>query len=252
MGGTAGIMRHRTVEYPPINTLKLVADDIWIVDGPVIRFGMPWPKMPFPTRMTVIRLREGLVVHSPTELTAALKSSIEQLGQPRWIIGPNRIHYWWIPEWREAFPAADIYLAPRINEQAGDHIRFAAHTLDRASGYPWDGEIATLPIAGSYMTEVEFFHHASRTLILTDLIENFEPQKLSFLARWLTWAGGAQHPDGQMPRDMRLTYKDKAALKSAIEKMIDWDPERIILAHGRWYEKDGAAELERAFRWLLD
>jgi hypothetical protein len=33
--------------------------------------------------------------------------------------------------------------------------------------------------------------------------------------------------------------------------MIGWAPERIILAHGRWYPRDGVAELERAFRWVL-
>ena len=33
--------------------------------------------------------------------------------------------------------------------------------------------------------------------------------------------------------------------------MIDWDPERVILAHGRWFERDGAAELKRAFGWVL-
>ena len=27
--------------------------------------------------------------------------------------------------------------------------------------------------------------------------------------------------------------------------------EIVIVAHGRWYEKDGAAELRRAFRWIL-
>jgi hypothetical protein len=41
---------HAHDTYPPINTLKPVVDDLWIVDGPVIRFGFPWPKMPFPTR----------------------------------------------------------------------------------------------------------------------------------------------------------------------------------------------------------
>jgi hypothetical protein len=33
---------------------------------------------------------------------------------------------------------------------------------------------------------------------------------------------------------------------------VAWQPERIILAHGRWYEKDGTEELRRAFRWLLE
>ena len=34
--------------------------------------------------------------------------------------------------------------------------------LDKDTGYPWDAEIATLPIAGSFMAEFEFFHQASR------------------------------------------------------------------------------------------
>lgn len=240
--------------YPPLNTLKRVAENVWIVDGPLIRFGPPGLKMPFPTRMTVVRLDDGaLFLHSPTALTSALKADIEKVGTPRWIVGPNRLHYSWIPDWKDAFLHANVYLAPRIKEQAGGRIAFAAFDLDACDGYPWDRAIATLPVAGSYMTEVVFFHHASRTLILTDLIENFEPRKLGFLMRWLTRFGGVQAPDGKMPRDMRFTFRNqKHELKGAVETMIAWNPERIIIAHGRWYDKGGANELRRAFRWVLD
>ncbi|MGQ4659154.1 DUF4336 domain-containing protein [Lysobacter sp. F6437] len=246
--------REPAATYPPLNTLKPVADDVWIVDGPTIEFGMPWPKMPFPTRMTVIRLGNDLFIHSPTPLTRDLMTEVETIGTPRWIIGPNRIHYWWIPEWREVFPDTRVYLAPRIREQADGRIDFSTAELERDSGYPWDAAIATLPVTGNFMTEVEFFHHASRTLVLTDFIENFEPGKLdAWWMRWLTKFGGVQDPDGQMPRDMRLTYsKQKPQLKAAVERMIAWNPERVILAHGRWYPTDGTTELRRAFRWLLD
>ena len=237
--------------YPPLNTLKRVCDDLWIVDGPVIRFGMPWPKMPFSTRMTVVRIAGDLFIHSPTPLVPALRTEIEKAGRPRWIVGPNRIHYWWIPEWKTAFPEAEVWLAPRIAEQAGDRIDFPHRLLDREASYPWDAEIATLPITGRFMTEIVFFHRPSRTLILTDLIENFEPHKLdSAIMRWLTRMGGVQHPHGAMPRDMRMTFAGRMpALRAAIEKMIAWAPERIVLAHGRWYEKNGTAELQRAFHW---
>ena len=105
----------QSLTYPPLNTLKSVAPDVWIVDGPVIEFGMPWPKMPFSTRMTVIRIGAGdLFIHSPTPLIPSLRAQVESEGRPRWIIGPNRIHYWWIPEWHRAFPDAEVYLAPRI------------------------------------------------------------------------------------------------------------------------------------------
>src|SRR3546814_16073123 len=112
-----------------------------------------------------------------SDVCSSDREEIAALGTPRWIIGPNRIHYWWIPEWKRAFPDAGAWLAPRIREQAGARIDFDAHPLDAGSGYPWDGAISTLPVAGSFMTEVELFHNASRTLLLTDFIGNFEPGK---------------------------------------------------------------------------
>lgn len=237
--------------YPPLDTLKPVADGVWIVDGPQIRFGMPWPKAPFPTRMTVLRLAEGaLFVHSPTPLTPALRAAVAALGTPRWIVAPNRIHYWWVPDWHAAWPHAEVRAAPRVREQAGDRIDFATLPLEREDGYGWDAEVRTLPVRGRYMTEVVFFHVASRSLLLTDLIENFEPDRLpSAWMRWLTRFGRVQDPDGQMPVDMRRTYPAET-LRAAVDTMIAWDPARVILAHGRWYEREGAAELRRAFRWL--
>lgn len=121
--------------YSPIDTLKSLAEDVWIVDGPVIRFGMPWPKFPFPTRMTVVRLISGeLFVHSPTPLTLPLQQEIERIGRVRCIIRPNRIHYWWIPEWKSAFPDAAVYLAPRIEQQAKGRIAFEGLPLAATNG----------------------------------------------------------------------------------------------------------------------
>ena len=236
--------------YPPLNTLKCVTQNVWVVDGPVIRFGMPWPKFPFPTRMTIVRLTSGeLFVHSPTPLMPTLRAEIEREGRARFIVGPNRIHYWWIPEWKVAFPDADVYLAPRIKQQARGRIAFDTIPLAAETGYPWDAEIATLPIVGSYMTEVEFLHRASRTLILTDLLENFEPEKVGWLfLRLLTCIGGVSPPHGGLPRDLRLSFtcRHKREFRAAVKTMLAWNPERVIFAHGRWHERNGAAELRRA------
>jgi hypothetical protein len=246
------MLKEQTSTYPPLNTLNLVSEDIWIVNGPAVRFGPPLLRMPFSTRMSIIKLAGGIFIHSPTLLVPSLKAEIDKIGDVKWIIAPNRLHYTWVQNWAEAFPNACVYLASGIEKQARDRISISGLSLDKDCGYPWDGEIATLPIVSSYMTEVEFFHYASRTLILTDLIENFEPNKLvSFAMRLMTYIGSAQDPSGSMPRDMRMTFaKCKPHLRGAIEKMISWNPDRIILAHGRWYRKDGTVELERAFEWL--
>ena len=39
------------------------------------------------------------------------------------------------------------------------------------------------------------------------------------------------------------TRRHRRALREAVLRMLAWNPERVIIAHGRWYERDGAAEL---------
>ena len=243
------------VTYPPLQTLKPIATDAWIVDGPAIKFGFPWPKFDFPTRMTVFRLEGGkLFVHSPVELTEPLRAEIDALGEVAWIIEPNRIHYWWAPEWRAAYPDAEVWLAPEIREHSKGRIDFVARELETSDVYPWDQEISTFAARGGFMTEYEFYHAPSGTLVLTDLIENFEMEKThNPLMRGLLRLGGVAAPDGQMPRDLRLTFhKHVDELRQMVEKLIALKPERVVIAHGKWFESNGEAELRRAFRWLLD
>jgi hypothetical protein len=101
------------------------------------------------------------------------------------------------------------------------------------------------------MTEFVFFHRSTRTLVLTDCIENFEaPQLAAAWMRWLARLGGVLDPDGQTPRDLRGTFwKNRSQVARTVDKLVSWNPERIILAHGRWYPRDGTAELQRALRW---
>jgi len=51
---------------------------------------------------------------------------------------------------------------------------------------------------------------------------------------------------------MAASFRSKSLhLRDVVETMIGWQPVRVILAHGRWYENDGTAELQRAFRDVL-
>ena len=43
---------------------------------------------------------------------------------------------------------------------------------------------------------------------------------------------------------------NKKQARNSFTKMMQWQPEKVILAYGRWYDKDATAELKRAFRWL--
>jgi hypothetical protein len=55
-------------------------------------------------------------------------------------------------------------------------------------------------------------------------------------------------------------YSEQAAKKpiwaacvcrAAVEELLSWQPEGIILSHGRCFESDGSAILRRLFGWVL-
>lgn len=237
--------------YEPLNTLMAIGDDIWIVDGPMIKFY----GMPFPTRMTVIRLQNGdLMLHSPCALTDDLKMAVSKLGTVKHLISPNWIHYAYIHEWAVAFPKAVSWASPNVRKRAKKYKSDVVFNRDlgAVAEIDWANEVNQMIVPGSKVhEEVVFFHKTSKTLILTDLIENFEPKNVPWWFRPIIRIAGISDPDGQMPRDMRMTFRaGRKQLRGAVETMIGWEPKQIIVAHGRWYDRDGVAELRRAFRWV--
>ena len=240
--------------YAPINTLKPIAENAWIVDGPEITMRYLGFGLPFPTRMTVFRLADGaLWIHSPTPISDSLAREVTALGNVRFLIAPNALHFWWIGDWKERFPQALAYAAPGVRKAAAG--RFTAFDADLGDEPPseWAGQIEQTLVRGDFFSEVVFLHNESRTLVLTDLIENFEPGRIRCHGmRWLTRIGGVCDPDGKTPYDMRLTFlRHRAAVRANVSRMLDWRPQRAIVAHGRWYEHDAVRELERAFRWVM-
>ncbi|MGR3805324.1 DUF4336 domain-containing protein [Marinibacterium profundimaris] len=241
-----------TTGYEPLNTLKPVVFGVWLIDGPAIRFY----GVPFSTRATVIRLRSGNIwVHSPTRLTESLRAEVAELGPVRHLVAPNWIHYAYLTEWQAAFPGVTTWAAPGVarRAQAKGMELHIDHRLGQDAPDDWAGEIDQMIVEGSSThREAVFFHHATRTLILTDLIENFERENMPLLMWPLLRMVGILDPHGSMPKDMRATFRDgHEQLEAAVRQMIDWGPERVILAHGRWFETGGTEELKRAFGWIL-
>jgi len=239
--------------YEPLGVLKPVAEDVWIVDGPEIRFRYACLKIPFPTRMTVIRLPTGsLWLHSPTELNEALAEQVGRLGQVAHLVAPNTLHYWWIKDWKARFPEAEVWAVARLDPGARDRVP-EHRQLGNEPPPAWRGQIDQVIVEGTRIMEADFFHRPSRTLLITDLIENFEDRRFnSVFYKWLSHIGGVIDPDGKAPLDLRLTFsRNRDQVRSAVEQMIAWNPERVIMAHGRWYATNAVGELRRAFRWAL-
>ena len=238
--------------YEPINVLKPGAPDVWVVDGPEVRMRYFGLRLPFTTRMTVIRLPDGkLWLHSPTEPATALLEALAALGPIAFLTAPNRLHTTWLAAWHARFPqalAAGIAAEPAWRGGRLD----VALDLAGPGPFPWADAIKHFVVPGGMFSEAIFFHRASRTLIVTDLIENFELCRVScFWLRALLRLTGPLDPNGTAPPDMRWSFRrHRPELRAALAGMRAWGPERIILAHGRWYDVEARHELDRAFAWV--
>lgn len=244
--------------YPPLYTLKPIAENIWVVDGDLIEMDAVVTKLPFSTRMTVVRLPDGkLWCHSPIVPNQALFDRLDSLGQVAHLVSPNKIHYAYIAAWKERYPQALAWASPGVEERAAgqkNSVTFDRALTDQAPP-AWSDQLDQLIFKGSsYIEELVFFHKASKTLILTDLIENFETDKFpsSLRAKAYKLARIAA-PDGQTPIDYRMTFlghQDQA--RASLDRMLAWQPDKIILAHGRCFLENGTAELKRGLRWIRD
>ena len=239
--------------YPPFDLPKPLAPDLWVVDAEPMRI----MGAAVPVRMTVARLSDGgLWLHSPTRCGPAVLDALGALGPVRHLVAPNVAHWTFLEGWQRACPEAVTWAAPNLRRRIA--VRMSRVRLDRdlGDGPPeeWADEIDQAIVPGGLgFREVAFLHRAGRTLVLTDLVLNLEDERVPAATRAYARATGTRAPHGSTPRYLRaailLRRRDAAA---AVERILAWAPERVVFAHGRPFEEDGAERLRRAMAWLVD
>lgn len=248
-GRSGRLCRVAEPTYPPLDMLKPLAEALWIVDsGPISAAGLH-----LPVRMTVARLASGdLLLHSPTRFTPKLARELDALGPVRHLIAPTTAHWSFLGDWQEAYPGAVTWAVPGLRDRA--QVRSSGIRIDRdlAPDAPqeWAPDFSQgLVTGGAGFHEAYFFHKDTRTLLLADLIENLEPAKLHPAARLAMWAAGATRATTAHHVRAILRLGGEEAARS-IRAMLALSPARVVFAHGRWFEDDGAKRLAAAFGWL--
>jgi hypothetical protein len=249
---TAGITSRKSTRHDEdavtASGLREFGPGIWVCDGPVV----PFLTFPYPTRMAVIRLSDGsLFVWSPIALSAELRTAVDALGRVRYLVSPNAIHHLFLGEWKSACPQARLYASPGLRKKRDD-LAFDADLGD-APEPEWAAEIDQVVVHGSFaMTEVVFFHRASGTAIFADLIENFPPDWFEGWRGIVARLDGIVAPHPGAPREWRLSFLNRRAARAALDQILGWPIERVLMAHGELVTEDGAAFVRRAFGWLLE
>lgn len=229
-----------------LHELQHIGPEIWIADGPSVSF----LGFPYPTRMAVVRLPGGaLWVWSPIELSEGIESEVRSLGRVGFLVSPNKLHHLFLAQWAGAFPEAEVHLPPGLAERR-PALRVTAELGDTPPP-SWASSIDQVIVSGSlFMDEVLFFHRASRTCLVGDLIQKFDPTQVKWWQRWILAADGLLGPRGSAPREWRLSFVHRKAARKAVRRAIAWEPERVVIAHGTWVRDHGAAALREGFGWL--
>ena len=227
--------------------LQAFAKNVWIADGPsVCAMGIP-----FPTRMIVVKLCDGsLWVNSPVHVPHDKLDRITAVGPVRYLVAPTRMHVWRLEEWQALFPEAELWAPPQIPNEF-KRLPFAGILAD-APPQGWAEDLDQLIFKGNlFIDEVYFLHKRSRTVILGDFIQNRRIMKGKPLLNALLRLAGVAYPNGSVPFDIRLSITDRNLARRSLEKLLSWDFDKLIIAHGVCIEEDAKPFVARAFRWLL-
>jgi hypothetical protein len=193
----------------------------------------------FPGRMTVVRLPDGGVwLHSALPLTDALAASVESLGPVRHIVAPNAFHHLHAAAAKRRFPDATLHGTPALRKKKPD-LRLD-RTLDEAPPAGWAGVLDSCEIAGApSLHEFVFFHVPSRTLIVTDLLFNMRTYD-GLLSKAVFWMAGTYKRLG-VSRLWVASTRDRAARAASVNRVLDWDFDRLVPAHGNVMDSDAHA-----------
>ncbi len=195
--------------------------------------------------------RRGVVVRyapdrwafiGPVPLDLEAKKELAAAGVVDVLIQQTSFHNSFVPEACDEYPDALVYTArgSRRERLPKDRKRFLPDDL------PEEFTTALQPIQLRKMRaghETVFFHHASRTLLIADLMMNHTERASSLWSscarRIFGWGPGAR-----MPRLYRTILKDKPTTIADIDRMLEFPIERIVMSHGSTIESGARKALQ--------
>lgn len=203
----------------------------------------------YPTRMVVIALPcGGTLLWSPVTYSTALANAVTTIGPVRHIVAPNSLHHLFMADWAAACPDAHCHGAPGLAEKRPDLP--LGDPLGPKPPAAWSGVLDHLVVDTRLTTEIIAYHKPSRTVILTDLVQNFPRDWVRGWRRWVARADLLTAPRPTVPRKFRIAVRDRAALRHGIDDLLSKGVDRVVMAHGSPVATQGADALRHAFAWL--
>ncbi|MEQ8861507.1 MAG: DUF4336 domain-containing protein [Pseudomonadales bacterium] len=219
---------------------------LYVAEGPTVSFY----GFPYPTRMAVARLADGSAwVWSPVALTDDIVRFMDAFESVGHIVSPNKIHHLFLAQWHERWPEARMHAPPGLAQRMPD-LPFDAELGD-APDPAWAADIDQVVFRGSMaMEEVVFFHRASRTAIVCDLIQRHPETAMTGWKGRLMRLDGLVGKNGSTPKEWRASFLRRGKARAARAKVLGWNPERLLIAHGECAQAGATETIDKALAWM--
>ena len=219
---------------------------LYTAEGPTVSFF----GFPYPTRMAVARLTDGSAwVWSPVALTEDIVRFMETFESVGHIVSPNKLHHLFLAQWHDRWPDARLYAPPGLAERQPD-LPFDAELSDTPDA-AWAPDIDQTIFRGSLaMQEVVFFHRRSRTAIVGDLIQRHPETAMTGWRGFLMRIDSLVGETGSTPREWRASFLRRGQARAARAKVLNWNAERLLIAHGECAQTGATEIVDKALRWI--
>jgi hypothetical protein len=174
-----------------------------------------------------------------------LGAQVASVGEVRAILAPSTCHHLFVADAQRTFPGVPTYAVAGLERKRPDLTLVPLPDALRAD------EIPRVTIGNRVMREVVLLHRAARTLIATDLVENFRdetPGVDRIMRAWIKMFGMWNKP--RPAPELRWLTRDRTAARRALEQILAWDFDRMVIAHGEIFEHGAKDALREAWRFL--
>jgi hypothetical protein len=222
--------------------LERIDEDLWVAKSPQSFMGLQ-----VGTRMTVVRLPgAGLWVHSPIAPTPELRAAVDALGTVEHLVAPSLYHHLRVGDWASAYPQAAVH-GPAALARKRKELRLTSR-LEDAAAAPWASALVPVRIDGCMLEETVFVHGATRTVVSSDLTENWSDHPHWPTRAYLKMSG--VYGKVGWPAPLRIVYRDRPAARRSIAALLEHDFDRVLLAHGDVIVRGGKDAVRQTFEFL--
>lgn len=238
------------MSYPdvlPHDPPKKIADDLFVVHGCVRVSAM----VRFTRNMVVVREAGELTLINPVRMDDAGLAALEALGTVAHVLRLGPLHGmddpFYVDRYKTtfwSFTDGTNYTVPAIT-----------HPLTEGCALPFSS--ARL-FAFGHMKQTEgviLLERSANILLTCDGIQSYTspPHKpnTNWLSRMMMPFIGFPNETIIGPIWMKLLVTDKEGMKAEFERLLEWEFEQLIAAHGTFLETGAHAALERAFKKMF-